>query len=118
MLGICLCGGIVVQYVTAIRMPGAVCGLIILLLWLIVLRRVPVGLKRVSDLLLRHMALFFIPLLVALLEFEALILDSGIVILLALIPSTILALMVTGWIFVRLAPPWRTSSDKLRSSDG
>lgn len=105
MIALCLVAGGVLKDVMSVRIPGAILGLIFLLLWLFVLGAVPVGLKRLSSSMLQHVSLFFIPPVVALLDFKMLIIDSGIAILLALIPSTMLALVVTGCVFVRLAPP-------------
>lgn len=86
-----------------IPVPGAVAGLLLLLAGLMVLGRVPEGLGRVADLLLRHLNLFFVPAGVGLMAHLALLARDGAAIAVAVVLSTLAGLAVAGWVFMRLA---------------
>jgi holin-like protein len=67
--------------------------------------RVPEGLRLVAEFLLRHMALFFIPVLVGMLALSERLGEILLPLSLILIVSTVVPLLVTAWIFQKLAPP-------------
>lgn len=91
--------------VLGIPVPGAVAGLLLLLAGLMALGRVPEGLGRVADLLLRHLNLFFVPAGVGLMAHLALLARDGAAIAVAVVLSTLAGLAVAGWVFMRLAAP-------------
>ena len=79
---------------------------------LFVLRRVPSGLRVVADFLLRHMALFFIPALVAMVSLSDLLAQTFWPLLAIIVVSTLVPLWVTALVFARLAPPLDASDEE------
>jgi holin-like protein len=76
--------------------PGSVVGMITLFLLLCLGVVRPAHVQELADLLLKHLAFFFIPLAVGLMTWGALIASRGLVLLAALCLSTAVALGVTG----------------------
>jgi holin-like protein len=96
---LCLIGGYVLKAVTGWFVPVPVWGLILLLVWFAVFRRVPAGIRLVGEFLLRHMSLFFIPPTLGLIGMGPLLKQDGLVLGLAIIVSTTLGLVVTAFVF-------------------
>ena len=86
-----------------LAVPEPVLGVILLLIVFTVLRRVPLAIRRVSELLLPHMALFFIPALVGLIALSDVLADIIWPLVAIIMVSTILPLWVTAWVFQKFA---------------
>ncbi len=84
--------------------PAPVLAIVFLVIILLMRGAVPTGLRRVSAVLLRHMALFFIPALVAMVSLFDVLQENIWPLLLIIIVSTILPLWFTAFVFARLAP--------------
>lgn len=83
-------------------LPGPVLGLVLLLLFLIVRGSVPKPLEETASSLLRHLGLLFVPAGVGVITQLEPIAGAWPGLVVALVVSTALALVGTGWIFVRL----------------
>ena len=79
--------------------PGPVVGLVGLLMMLGVLGRVPRGLRLASELLIRHLNLFYIPAAVGVMAHVGLLRADVAAILLALLPGTWIALGAAAAMF-------------------
>lgn len=90
----------------ALPLPGPVLGLVLLLLWLLLRQRAPgVELRQVSGWLLGHFGLLFVPAGVGIVTQLDVIEANWLPLLVAIPVSTLLGLLVTGWIMQRLAGP-------------
>lgn len=83
-----------------VPIPGAVAGLLLMLVALAVAGGVPEGLGRLADLLLRHLNLFFVPAGVGLMAHLALLARDGGALMAAIAVSTLAGLAVAGVVFV------------------
>ena len=83
-----------------VPIPGAVAGLLLMLVALAVAGDVPEGLGRLADLLLRHLNLFFVPAGVGLMAHLALLARDGGALMAAIAISTLAGLAVAGVVFV------------------
>lgn len=79
--------------------PGAVLGLLLLLVLISVIGSVPEPLERVSTFLLSHMNLFFVPAGVGLMGYAALVARDWLPIAVALVVSTFAGLAVAALVF-------------------
>jgi len=79
-----------------IAVPGPVLGMALLAAVLAVARRIPAGLAQVADGLLKAMPLFFIPAGVGVLVLSDTLRDAWLPITVALLVSTLLAIMATA----------------------
>lgn len=79
-----------------IPVPGSVLGMALLAVALASARRVPHGLARVADGLLKAMPLFFIPAGVGVLTLASTLADAWLPITMALVVSTLLAVVATA----------------------
>ncbi|HEY4345658.1 MAG TPA: CidA/LrgA family protein [Parvibaculum sp.] len=79
--------------------PGTVIGLLILLAALLVLRRVPEGLREMAVLLLGHLNLFYVPAGVGVLAYVALIRQDLWPIVIVMFASTFLATLTAALAF-------------------
>lgn len=107
----CLLAAAWLKTISGFPAPAPVIGILLLVLVLVGLKFtlklagrdfVPTGLHKVATFLLRHMALFFIPVLVLLLDQTALLHQYGLILLLIIVPGTALALPLTALLFLRL----------------
>lgn len=105
-----LAGEITVQMLD-LPFPGPVLGMLLLFVGLMVRGEIPDGLKQVSDFLLRHLALLFVPAGVGLMAHFGLVARDWMPILAALVVSTALALVVTMAILSALIR-FRSRSDE------
>ncbi|WP_147535200.1 CidA/LrgA family protein [Bacillus marasmi] len=76
--------------------PGSVIGMIILFLLLITGVVKLTWIDDASSLLIKHLAFFFIPIAVGLMNFGALFLKSGLSFLVVMIGSIVVGILVTG----------------------
>lgn len=81
-----------------IALPASLLGLLLLFTGLVVLGRVPKSLEQVSQFLLRHLSLFFIPPLVAAWFYTEQLGNNLWLFLLAILISTFLSLCLTSWL--------------------
>jgi|SaaInl6LU_22_DNA_1037377.scaffolds.fasta_scaffold00619_19 holin-like protein len=88
----------------SLAVPAPVLAIVLLVIILLMRGAVPTGLRRVSAVLLRHMALFFIPALVAMVGLLDVLQENIWPLLLIIIVSTVVPLWLTAFIFDRLAP--------------
>ncbi len=89
-------------------LPGPVLGLVLLFTVLLVLGRVPPALDDVGGTLLGHLSLLFVPAGVGVVAHLGRYQGEPLALLLALIPGTLLAILITGWVMQRLAPRGET----------
>lgn len=85
-----------------ISLPAPLLGLLLLFAGLLVLGRVPKTLERVSQFLLRHLSLFFIPPLIAAWFFAEQLGNQLWLFLLSIMFSTFISLCITSWLGQRL----------------
>jgi holin-like protein len=85
-----------------VALPGPVLGMAGLLAWLLFRGKSPDGLDPVADFLLRHLSLFFVPATVGALYLVATLAREAVAILVALSVSTLVGLVVAGWVFERV----------------
>lgn len=82
--------------------PGPVVGMVLLLAGLIFKREVPDLIRQPAEGLLRHLALLFVPAGVGLMVHGKLIAEEWLVILVALVVSTLITILVTALVLKRL----------------
>lgn len=100
----CQLAGEWVVVALGLPVPGPVMGMLLLVIGLLVMkRRVPDALRRVSDNLLSHLALLFVPAGVGLMSHFELLAREWLVLVVTLIASTAITMAVTGWVLSRLA---------------
>ena len=99
LLLVCQLAGEALHRLTGLPLPGSVIGLGLLLLWLAVTRQEPLGLAKISGWLAAHMPLMFVPAAVGLMEEGQLVRQHGLVIVLAMVVSTVLTIGVAAFVF-------------------
>jgi holin-like protein len=99
----CQLAGELLARATGLPVPGPVLGMLILLLGLVLYGRVPPALSQVGGALLEHLALLFVPAGVGVMAHLALLRAQWLPVSLALVVSTLLAAVVTGWVMRRLS---------------
>lgn len=93
----CQFAGELIARATGLPVPGAVLGMLILFLALLLRRGVPEELERSSQALLRPLALYFVPASVGIMTMGPLLAQEGLRIGLAMVLSTLLPLLVCGY---------------------
>ena len=78
--------------------PPALLGIGIALLALILLKRVPAPIQVVTQPLLTHMVLFFIPAIVGIVAYFSLIIEFPVALFMAIVVSTFVSLLLTAWL--------------------
>ena len=106
--------GEVVKNAAGLMIPAPVLAIVFLVAVLAVLGKVPEGLRRVASFLLRHMALFFIPALVAMVALSEVLRDNIWPLLVIIIVSTLVPLWLTAFVFSR----WAGTPDEPRADEG
>ena len=91
----CQLAGEVIVQLADIAVPGPVIGMVLLFSALVIIGRVPVVVRRVSDTLLEYLALLFVPAGVGLMVHFPLIARDAVAIGVALVVSTAAALVTT-----------------------
>lgn len=82
--------------------PGPVAGMVLLLAGLALRGRLPAGLARTSDALLRHLSLLFVPAGTGIVVHLGDLREAAAPVLVALTLSTLAAILVAGWTMQRL----------------
>ncbi len=94
----CLAAGELIVWLTGLRLPSSIIGMLLLTL-LLKLRWVsPEWVKGISDFLISNLGFFFVPPGVALMLYFDVIAAQFIPIVTATVVSTVLVLIVTGWV--------------------
>ena len=97
--------------ITGWPIPGAVVGMLLFFLTLLMLREPPELVTAGADFLLRHLALLFVPAGVGVVLLLELIRDQWLAMLISLVASTVLSLLFTGWLMQLLLPKEQASHD-------
>ncbi|GAC35015.1 CidA/LrgA family protein [Paraglaciecola polaris] len=84
-----------------IPLPASLLGLLLLLLGLVWLKRIPSALLRVSQFVLGHMLILFVPATMGILLFAEKLADNLLWLVLSIMLSTLVSLGVTAWICQR-----------------
>lgn len=91
--------GEVLVRAAGLPVPGAVVGMLLLLLALVVRRpRADAGVLRVADGMLKHLQLFFIPAGVGVVVYLSVLREDALPIGVAMLGSWAVALLVVGWL--------------------
>lgn len=85
--------------------PGPVIGLVLLLAYLSVRRRVPEDVDRVGSALVQHLGLLFVPAAVGVVLFLPQLRSNGLAVALALVVSVVLTIAVPALVLRVLARP-------------
>lgn len=85
--------------------PGPVIGMALLLGFLLLRGDVPDGLERAAGGLLQNMALLFVPVSVGIMQLYPLLLEDWLPLAVALVVSTLVALVLVAVLLERLLPP-------------
>lgn len=101
----CQLAGEVLVRLIGLPVPGPVLGMIFLFLYLLVRHHVPEAVERVSNHLLDHLSLMFVPAGVGVIQYAARIEDAWMAIAASVIGGTVIAIAATAWILQRLLPP-------------
>ncbi|SIT86578.1 holin-like protein [Pontibaca methylaminivorans] len=100
--------GEVVSGLLSLPVPGPVMGMILLFAWLCWRGRVPQSLDTVARGLLARLSLLYVPAGVGIIQYLADLRSDGVAIAVAVVASTVLAIIVTGlalqWLLRRPAP--------------
>jgi holin-like protein len=102
---LCQLGGEVAVAATGLPLPGPVVGMVILFVGLLARGSVPQALATVGGALLDNLALLFVPAGVGVMVHMELLRQQWLPISLSLLFSTLLAILVTGWVMKRLIRP-------------
>lgn len=101
----CQLAGEVLVRLTHLPVPGPVLGMVFLFLYLLIRHRVPEPVERVSNRLLDHLSLLFVPAGVGVIQYAARIETAWVAILASIVGGTVIAIAATAWILERLLPP-------------
>jgi holin-like protein len=85
-----------------ITIPPALLGIAVLFISLLLLKKVPKSVSVAASPLLAHMSLFFIPAIVAIVNFIDIIVSFPLALFLAIVVSTLISLAITALISQRL----------------
>ncbi len=94
----CLFIGELLVYLTGIKIPSSIIGMLLLttLLWMKIIKTDDV--KSVSDFFIKHMSFFFIPSGVAIMVYYSLFKNELVAILFSAMISTLFVFAVVGWV--------------------
>ena len=102
---ICQLAGEALVRLLGVPFPGPVAGMVILLLGLVVAGGPPEGLRRAGHGLLAYLPLFFVPAGVGLIAHGERLRADWFPILLAIVGSTLLTMVLVGWLIAHFAKP-------------
>ncbi|MFW5834989.1 MAG: CidA/LrgA family protein [Pseudomonadota bacterium] len=103
LLLVCQLIGEIVTRALGLPIPGPVIGMALLFTGLCVRGSVPADLDAVGSTLLRHLSLLFVPAGVGVMGYLGVIEAELLPLVLAVVPGTLVALVVTGWVMARLS---------------
>ena len=92
---------------TFIPLPASLLGLLVLLLGLVWLKRIPHALLTVSQFVLGHMLVLFVPATMGILLYGETLADNLLWLVLSIVISTLISLGITAWVCQRL---WHAKS--------
>jgi holin-like protein len=118
---LCQLLGELLVLLTGVPVPGPVVGMVLLLLVLVVFKRTPGSVRLVSEGLLRHLALLYVPAGVGLMVHLEMVSQYWLAILVALLVSTFVTLLVTALMFRllgRFNDPEKGKQTVINSSSG
>jgi holin-like protein len=81
-----------------INVPPALLGIAVLFCSLLLIKSVPKVISNAANPLLAHMSLFFVPAIVAIVNFTDLIVAFPLALFFSIVVSTLISLALTGWI--------------------
>ena len=99
---VCQLAGEVIARAFTLAVPGPVIGMSILLVTLLYLQSVPKNLESTAEAILSHLSLLFVPAGVGVVAHLTLLGNEWQAILGSLIGSTVVTVLVTGWVLQRL----------------
>jgi len=102
---VCQLTGEVLVAVTGIPLPGPVLGMLLLFIGLLLRGGIPEDLNKMSDGLLSHLSLLFVPAGVGVIAHAQLIGSELLPIAISLFLSTFITIVVTAWVMQKLARP-------------
>lgn len=102
LIGLLLLGDVVSDGLS-LPVPGSVIGMVMLFIGLIVLKGVPEDLGKVSDGLIAHIGLLFVPAGAGISLYLGMIAENWLMIVLASLGSTVLTLIFTAMMFKLLS---------------
>ena len=109
--------GNLISNFSGLPVPGTVFGILLVLIYLTIIKKVPHSLKQVSDGLLKYLALFYVPAGVGLVSYlELLAADWG-KILIALLVSSIITIIAIAVIMDKVAKLFLARSEQSASAD-
>jgi holin-like protein len=85
-------------------LPGAVIGMLLFFISLLLFGKLPEVVATGAEILLRHLALLFVPAGVGIILLLDLIREQWLAMLLSLVISTVLSMLFTGWLMQLLMP--------------
>ena len=100
LLLICQFLGEGVRILTQIPIPGSILGMLLLLSWLLIIKKDRPTLKQVSSWLTAHLSIMFLPAAVGLINEKENIQAYGFQILLAIFISSLLTMAMTAYVFI------------------
>lgn len=95
----CQLAGEALHRLTGLPLPGAVVGMVLLLVWLAIRRRERPALTVVTAWLTAHLTLMFVPAAVGVVEQGAVLSRYGLALVAATVVSTALTMVVTALVF-------------------
>ena len=101
LVGLFVTSQVILEYFN-ISLPGAIIAIFVLLVALVLFHRVPNSIELASKPLLTYMSLFFVPAIVAIVDYTQLILQFPWALFLAIVVSTLLSLGLTALIAQKL----------------
>ena len=96
---LCQFVGELLVLITGMPVPGPVVGMVLLLVVLVIFKRTPDSVRLVSEGLLRHLALLYVPAGVGLMVHLEMISQYWLAILVALLVSTFVTMLMTVLVF-------------------
>ena len=103
LLLVCQLAGEVFVVATGVPLPGPVVGMVILFFGLLLRGEIPMRLERLGQGLLSNLSLLFVPAGVGVMLHAELVGSEIIPIAVSLLLSTLLTIVVTGWIMQKLS---------------
>ena len=103
LLLVCQLAGEVFVVATGVPLPGPVVGMVILFVGLLLRGEIPMRLERLGQGLLSNLSLLFVPAGVGVMIHAELVGSEIIPIAVSLLLSTLLTIVVTGWVMQKLS---------------